>query len=50
MIETIDPKKSQGFDNVPSKLLRLGASDIAHHVSSLINHSLQLFFSQICLN
>ena len=42
MIKTIDPKKAQGFDNVPSKLLRLGASGIAHHISSLINHSLQL--------
>ena len=42
MIKTMDPTKAQGFDNVPSKLLRLGASGIAHHISSLINHSLQL--------
>ena len=42
MIKTTDPKKAQGFDNVPSKSLRLGASGIAHHISSRINHSLQL--------
>ena len=42
MIETIDPKKAQGFDYVPSKVLRRGASDIAHHISSTIKYSLQL--------
>ena len=42
MIKTMDPKKAQGYNNVPSKLLRLGSSGIAHHISSLINHSLQL--------
>ena len=44
MIKTMDPRKAEGFDNVPSKLLRLGALGIAHHISSLINHSLQLLF------
>ena len=42
MIKAMDHKKAHGFDNIPSKLLRLGASGIAHHVSSLINHWLQL--------
>ena len=37
----MDSKKAQGFDNTPSKLLPPGASDVAHHISSLINHSLQ---------
>ena len=41
MIKTMDTKKAQGFDNIPSKSLRLGASGIAHHISSLVNHSLQ---------
>ena len=38
----MDPKKAQGLDDIPSKLLLLGTSGIAHHISSLINHSLQL--------
>ena len=40
MIKTMDPKKAQGFDIIPNKLLRLGALGIAHHISSLINHFL----------
>ena len=42
MIKAMDPKRAQDFYNLPSELLRLGVSGIAHHISSLINHSLQL--------
>ena len=38
----MDPKKAQGYDNVPRKLLRLGASGISSHVSQLVNHCLHV--------
>ena len=34
----MDPKKTQGCDDIPSKLLRLGASGISSYVSQLVNH------------
>ena len=34
----MDPKKAQGCDNIPSKLLSIGASGICSHVSQLVNH------------
>ena len=39
-MQRMDPKKAQGYDNIPSKLLRLGASGISSHVSQLVNHCL----------
>ena len=38
----MDPKKAQGCDNIPSKLLRLGASGISSYVSQLVNHCLHV--------
>ena len=35
-------KKAQGCDNIPSKLLRLGASGISSYVSQLVNHCLHV--------
>ena len=40
LMQRMDPKKAQGYDNIPSKLLRLGASGISSHVSQLVNHCL----------
>ena len=42
LIQKMDPKKAQGCDNIPSKLLRLGASGISSHVSQLVNHCLHV--------
>ena len=41
-MQRMDPKKAQGYDNIPSKLLRLGASGISSHVSRLVNHCLHV--------
>ena len=38
LMQRMDPKKAQGYDNIPSKLLRIGASGICSHVSQLVNH------------
>ena len=37
-MQRMDPKKAQGYDNIPSKLLRIGASGICSHISQLVNH------------
>ena len=37
-MQRMDPKKAQGYDNIPSKLLRISASGICSHVSQLVNH------------
>ena len=37
-MQRMDPKKAQGYDNIPSKFLRIGASGICSHVSQLVNH------------
>ena len=42
LIQKMDPKKSQGYDDIPSKLLRLGASGISSHVSYLENDCLHV--------
>ena len=42
LIQRMDPKKAQGYDNIPSKLLRLGASGISSHLSHLVNHCLHV--------
>ena len=42
LMQRMDPKKAQGYDNIPSKLLRLGASGISSHVSQLVNHCLHV--------
>ena len=42
LIQKMDPKKAQGYDNIPSKLLRLGASGISSHVSYLENDCLHV--------
>ena len=33
----IDNKKSQGYDNIPGKLLRLAHSDLAPHLMYFVN-------------
>ena len=33
IMQRMDPKKAQGYDNIPSELLRLGTSGISSHVS-----------------
>ena len=38
IMQKMDPKKTQGCDDIPSKLLRLGASGISSYVSQLVNH------------
>ena len=38
LMQRMDPKKAQGYENIPSKLLRIGASGICSHVSQLVNH------------
>ena len=38
LMQRMDPKKAQGYDNIPSKLLRIGNSGICSHVSQLVNH------------
>ena len=38
----MDPKKAQGCDNIPSKLLHLGASGISSYVSQLVNYCLHV--------
>ena len=38
LMQRMDPKKAQGYDSIPSKLLRIGASGICSHVSQLVNH------------
>ena len=40
LMQRMDPKKAKGYDNIPSKLLRTGASGICSHVSQLVNHCL----------
>ena len=42
IMQKMDPKKAQGCDNIPSKLLRLGASGISSYVSQLVNHCLHV--------
>ena len=42
LMQRMDPKKAQGYDNIPSKLLCLGASGISSHVSQLVNHCLHV--------
>ena len=42
LMQRMDPKKAQGYDNIPSKLLRIGASGISSHVSQLVNHCLHV--------
>ena len=42
LIQRMDPQKAQGYDNIPSKLLRLGASGISSHLSHLVNHCLHV--------
>ena len=42
IMQRMEPKKAQGYDNIPSKLLRLGASGISSHVSQLVNHCLHV--------
>ena len=43
LMQRMDPKKAQGYNNIPSKLLRLGASGIFSHVSQLMNHCLHVY-------
>ena len=38
LVQRMDPRKAQGYDNIPSKLLRIGAPGICSHVSQLVNH------------
>ena len=38
LLQRMDPQKAQGYDNIPSKLLRIGASGICSHVSQLVSH------------
>ena len=38
LMQRVDPQNAQGYDNIPSKLLRIGASGICSHVSQLVNH------------
>ena len=38
LMQRMDPKKAQGYDSIPIKLLRIGASGICSHVSQLVNH------------
>ena len=42
LIQRMDPKKAQSYDNIPSKLLRLGDSGISSHLSHLVNHCLHV--------
>ena len=41
-MEKMDHKKAQEYDNMPSNLLRLGASGTSSHVSQLMNHCLHI--------
>ena len=41
-MQKMDPKKAQGCDNKPSKLLRLGASGISSYVTQLVNYCLHV--------
>ena len=43
LMQRMDPKKAQGYDNIPSKLLRLGPSGISSHVSQLVNQCLYVW-------
>ena len=42
LMQRMDPKKAQGYENIPNKLLRLGASGISSQVSQLVNHCLNV--------
>ena len=42
LMQKMDPKNTQGYDNIPSKLLRLGASGISSHLSQLVNYCLHV--------
>ena len=35
LMQRMDPEKTQGYDNIPTKLLRIGASGICSHLSQL---------------
>ena len=40
IIQAINPKKAQGYDCMPPKLLKLGAPAISHDMCHLINESI----------
>ena len=42
LMQRMDPQKAQGYDNIPSKLQRLGGLGISSHISQLVNHCLHV--------
>ena len=42
LMQRMDPKIAQGYENIPNKFLRLGASGISSQVSQLVNHCLHV--------
>jgi len=47
LVKTLEPKISSGFDEVSSKLVKETISNIIHHLTHIINRSLNTAFSKI---
>ena len=41
LLNTTDPKKATGYDDIPPKLLKMGATESAPTITNLINHSIE---------
>ena len=47
LLNKTDPAKATGYDDIPPKSLKMGATELAPTITNLINQSKTIFFNHI---